>query len=80
MNVGFGKGPTEYGPGVLIELDGAEIATAIMAYLLAHDVYVSGPRTVTVNGELCESGRVYVDPSGFAMVDGQRWSGRGEVS
>lgn len=80
MQVSFGKGTTKYGPGVDIELDGNEIARAIMAYLMAHGVYVSGPRTITVNGELCESGNVYVDPSGFAMVDGERYSGDGTKS
>lgn len=65
MEIGYGKGTTEYGPGVAIELTGDEVATAIAAYLVAHNVHVSGPRTITVNGELCEKGRVYVDPSGF---------------
>ncbi len=77
MNIKHGNGPTEYGPGVSIELTGAEVATAIDAWLVAHGVYVSGPRTVTVNGNLCESGHIYVDPSGFAIADGVRISGRG---
>jgi hypothetical protein len=77
MIVKHGNGTTEYGPGVDIELTGAEVATAIDAYLVAHGIHVSGPRTVTVNGELCESGRVYVDPSGFVIADGKKVSGRG---
>lgn len=77
MEISFGKGKTEYGPGVLIELSGNEVATAIDAYLVAHGLYISGPRTVTVNGDLCECGQVYVDPSGFAIVDDEKWSGRG---
>ncbi len=77
MKIDHGSGTTEYGPGVLIELTGSEVATAIDAYLVAHGVAVSGPRTVTVNGELCESGSVYVDPSGFVIADGKRISGRG---
>mgnify|MGYP000402619565 CR=1 FL=1 len=60
-----------------LELTGSEVATAIDAYLVAHGVAVSGPRTVTVNGELCESGSVYVDPSGFVIADGKRISGSG---
>jgi hypothetical protein len=79
MNVRFGDGKTEYGPGVSIELTGDEVATAISAYLVAHGVHVSGPRTVTVNGELCEEGEVYVDPSGFAVADGKRFTGRGTM-
>lgn len=78
MKVDFGKGKTQYGPGVEIELSGNEVATAIDAYLVAHGVHVSGARTITVNGELCESGRVYVDPSGFVIHDGERLTGRGK--
>ena len=76
MIVKHGEGRTEYGPGVSIELTGDEIATAIDAWLVAHNVHVSGPRTVTVNGELCASGHVYVDPSGFVIADGKKISGR----
>ncbi len=78
MKVRYGKGPTEYGPGVEIKLSGDEVASAIHAYLVAHNIYVQGPRTVTVNGELCEAGRVYVDPSGSVISDGKKYSGRGK--
>ncbi len=77
MEIKYGNGKTEYGPGVSIALTGDEVATAIGAYLVAHNVYVSGPRTVTVNGELCEDGHVYVDPSGYVISDGEKYSGRG---
>lgn len=79
MKVGFGKGATEYGPGVNINLSGDEVAVAIDAYLVAHQVYVSGPRTITVNGELCEKGNIYIDPSGFVISDGEKISGRGVI-
>lgn len=79
MEVKFGNGKTEYGPGVSIELTGDEVATAIDAYLVAHGVRTFGPRTITVNGELCEHGRVYVDPEGFVMAGGKRFTGRGQV-
>ena len=72
-----GKGKTEYGPGVQINLTGDEVAIAIDAYLVARRVVVRGPRTITVNGELCKSGSVYVDPSGFVIADGCKMSGRG---
>jgi hypothetical protein len=77
MEIKYGEGNTEYGPGVSIELTGDEVAVAICAYLAAHEVYYQGPRTVTVNGELCQSGRVYVDPSGFVVAEGVRFDGRG---
>ena len=77
MVVKHGEGLTEYGPGVSVELTGDEVATAIEAWLVAHDVNVSGPRTITVNGNLCKVGHVYVDPSGFVIVDGKKISGRG---
>jgi hypothetical protein len=77
MKVRHGDGRTQYGPGVSIELTGDEVATAIDAYLVAHGVHVSGARTVTVNGELCDKGLVYVDPSGFVIHDGEKVSGRG---
>jgi hypothetical protein len=77
MEVKFGGVTTEFGPGVSIELTGDEVATAIDAWLVAHGVHVSGPRTVTVNGALCEVGEIYVDPSGFVVADGERFSGSG---
>lgn len=77
MEIKFGEGQTEYGPGVSIELTGDEVATAVFAWLTAHNVYISGARTVTVNGAFCEAGRVYVDPSGFVIANGDRFSGRG---
>lgn len=78
MRIGYGKGPTKYGPGVDIKLTGDEVATAIDAYLVALGVHVDGPRTITVNGELCQVGRVYVDPVGFVITPkGQKFAGRG---
>ena len=78
MKISYGNGSTEYGPGVNIQLTGDEVAIAIAAWLVAHGVHVDGARTVTVNGELCEFGRVYVDPSGFVITpEGQKFSGRG---
>lgn len=76
MNVQFGNGTTEYGPGVDIELSGNEVATAIMAYLVARGIELCGPRTITVNGELCKSAKVYVDPSGCVLKEGRKYSGR----
>ena len=80
MNVIHGEGKTRFGPGVSIDLSGDEVATAIDAFLVAHEVHVDGPRTVTVNGELCQIGHVYVDPEGFVIYKGRKFSGRGEFS
>lgn len=77
MRIRYGEGTTQYGPGVSIQLSGAEVAVAIDAYLAAHEVVVRGARTVTVNGSLCEAGEVYVDPEGFVVSKGKRWSGKG---
>lgn len=77
MRIEPGSGTTQYGPGVDIHLDGDEVATAILAYLTAHGVHIDGPRTVKVNSELCQAGKVYVDPSGFAVHNGVKYSGRG---
>ena len=77
MNISYGSGTTKYGTGIDIDLSGDEVAIAIDAYLVAHNVYVSGPRTITVDGELIKSGKVYVDPSGFVVYNGEKISGRG---
>jgi len=77
MDIGYGRGITAYGPGIEIRLSGDEVALAIDAYLVAHDVVVRGPRTITVNGALCGIGRVYVDPSGFVISEGEKLDGRG---
>lgn len=78
MDIKFGNGTTKFGPGVQINLTGEEVARAIDTYLLAHDINVRGARTITVNGELCRNGSVYVDPSGFVVNEGVKWTGRGE--
>lgn len=78
MKINLGKGKTKYGPGVQIDLSGVEVATAIDAYLTAHHIFVSGPRTISVNGELCANGGVYVDPDGFVVHEGEKYSGSGE--
>ena len=78
MKIQYGGGRTKYGPGVQIDLDPDEVATAIDAYLVAHGVHVSGPRTIRVNEELILVGRIYVDPSGFVITpEGDRVDGRG---
>lgn len=77
--VRMGDGKTKYGPGVEVTLTGEEVAIAIDAYLVAHGIYVMGPRTVSVNAQLCKVGVIYVDPSGCVMSDGKRYSGRGGV-
>lgn len=79
MDISFGEGTTEYGPGVNIDLTGDEVAIAIHAWLVAHDVHIAGARTVTVNGKLCEFGQVYVDPGASVVVNGLRWTGRGTI-
>lgn len=73
MIVKYGEGCTEYGPDVNVELTGDEVAMAIDAWLVAHGAHVSGARTVTVNGGLCVSGRVCVDPSGFVIADSEKF-------
>jgi hypothetical protein len=77
MKVKYGSGTTQYGPGVEINLTSAEVVTAIDAYLVARNIHASGPRTITVNGQLCEFGRVYVDPSGFVIRKGEKIDGWG---
>lgn len=79
MEVRHGDGTTEFGPGVTIELSGDEIAIAVDAYLVAHGVSVSGPRTVRVNGTQINDGHVYVDPCGSVVVHGTRLTGLGET-
>lgn len=80
MEIEYGKGSTEYGPGVQINLTGDEVAVAIHEYLKSKCVDIVGPRTIRVNGNLCESGAVYVDPSGFVVQNKRKWSGRGPIT
>lgn len=78
MKVKYGKGKTKYGTGVDIKLTGNEVAMAIYTYLTAHNIHVRGPATIRVNGELCKKGEIYVDPSGFVVAKGKKYSGRGK--
>ena len=77
MEIKYGEGKTEYGPGVEINLSGNEVAIAIDAFLTAHDIHINGARTIRVNGELCQKGRIYVDPSGQVREENKEWFGRG---
>ena len=86
MNIQFGKETEDYwlhpiskenGPGIQIDLTGDEVAIAISSYLVAHEIYVTGP-TITVNGNLCEEGEIYVDPLGSVISEGVRWTGKGK--
>lgn len=79
MRVEHGDGTTEYGPGVDVHLSGEEVATAIMAYLVAYGVHTAGPMTILVNGELIESGRVYVDPEGSVTTKVGKFLGDGTI-
>lgn len=58
--------------GVEIKITGDDVAQAVDTWFVAHGVHVSGPRTITVNGKLCESGQIHIDPSGFVIADGLR--------
>lgn len=71
MRISVGKGKTEYGPGVNINLTGDEVAQAILDFVAKQNVVISGPLTVMVNGKLCKKGKVYVDPSGVVTVKGR---------
>lgn len=78
MKLLYGPYKEGHGPGVDITLTSAELAQAIETWLMAQGIYLSGPRTITVNdGQLCDNARVIVDPSGFVAMAGQRISGRG---
>ena len=76
MKIKKGKGTIRYGPGIDIELSGTEVALAIEAFLVSHGVHISGARTIMVNEELIECGRIYVDPSAYVIAKGKEFSGR----
>lgn len=77
MKIRYGSGTTKYSPGVLITLSSDELVTAIGAFLVAHKIYVTGPRTISVNNDLIKEGHIYVDPSGSVIARGKEFSGRG---
>ena len=77
MEVKYGNGETEFGPGVLVEMTGDEVARAIDTYLYAHGIIIRGPRTILLNGALCTDMEMHVDPSGFVLTGDTRFSGSG---
>jgi hypothetical protein len=79
MEIQFGKGKTKYGKGIQIDLTCEEIARAIYAYLMSHNVVINGAATIRVNDELIKKGEIYVDPSGRVIADGIGWSGHGHL-
>ena len=76
MKIQKGKGTTEFGTGIDIELTGEELAHAISTYIYSKRILILGARTIRVNGKLCESASVYVDPSGDVIQKGIKISGR----
>ena len=79
MKIASGKVETKYGPGVSIDLTGEDVAMAIHTWLVAHGVYIDGPMTIRVNGDLCREGHVYIDPSGSVVHNGSRYCGGGNM-
>lgn len=78
MKIDYGNGTTKYGPGVMIKLTGHELAHAVDLFLYSQEIYIDGPRTITYKGKLLESGcKVYVDPSGRVVANGEGFDGRG---
>ena len=76
MDIRYGNGKTKFGPGVSIDLTSDEAARAIFAWVVGQGIHIDGPRTLTVNGELVEKAKIYVDPSGFVITaDGNRMPG-----
>lgn len=81
ITVSIAKGTSEYGPGVRITLDGNAVARAIDHWLHAQGIYITGSRTISLDGELLQDrdAHIYVDPSGFVMAGGKRFNGRGTI-
>jgi hypothetical protein len=80
MEIKKGNGRTKFGKGINILLTGEEVGLAISAYLKANKVHISGARTIMVNGDLCNKGRIYVDPSASVIHEGKKYSGvTGEI-
>ena len=78
MEIKYGKGKTQYGMGVEINISSTELFHAINAYLSAHDIHINGASTITIMGEvLCDIGdtKIYVDPSGFVISKGEKFDG-----
>jgi hypothetical protein len=69
MNIKYGNTQSKRGHSIIIELDGAEVAEAIDAWIIGRGVYVSGERAVTVNGEICHTGQIYIfSPASLAVT------------
>ena len=79
MKIYYGKGKTEFGPGVQIDLNSADLYYAISAYLMAKKVYISGPATFKINNDILTdtAASIYVDPSGFVRKKSKEYHGRG---
>lgn len=76
--------PTKYGKGTTVYLDGDELAHAIHSYLYARDVVIDGASTVTISTTdgaygRCHGARVYVDPSGRVIHEGNAVKGPDEA-
>lgn len=78
MIIKKGKGKTKYGPGIKIKLYPMDMVLAIHAYLAAHDVHITGARTITVDRKILKDTKteIYVDPSADVIQYGRKWNGR----
>jgi len=77
IEISFGEGTTKYGTGVQIDISAQDVWLAILAYLTAHDVHITGAMTLTVNGQRIEHCGIYIDPSGRVVANGIGWNGKG---
>lgn len=79
VEVKYGNGKTEYGPGVLITFDANDICRFIISALEErYGITIGGPRTIKIGGELIQGdGSIYVDSSGSAVCGDLLYSGRG---
>jgi len=84
MKIKYGKNKNNtLGPGIEINLNGVEIATAINNYLVSRKIEIYGARTIRINGQSIQSGKVFIDPTGAIICknkngDMEYFSGRGK--
>jgi hypothetical protein len=76
MNISMVSSKEPASTAIRIHLDSDEVAIAIAAYLVAHNVIIKGPHTIRVNNELIEQGSIYIDPSGLVVFNGTTFTGR----
>jgi len=77
MDINYGNGTSDVGPGICIRLSKEDVERAIQDYLDLKDVKIQGDYSIAVSGVRVTGAEINVDAFGVVEHEGREYSGRG---